>query len=362
MVSRREYLATVTVGIAGLVGGTGVSKTEVVSESAPRLVPEPSASTEIPARRKSAWRADEAQIPRQDRAAAAVPPYPPRPDPAADNPVLTADDVTDADAAFVADPFIFVTRDGDWHMFFEVLAEYGVVGHATSDDGVAWEYDRIVLDLESHTSFPYVFEYEGHRYLLCQRDGASTEVRLYRASAFPTEWELVTTLFDAETFGNRIGDNPVFCRDGRWWMFGYGYDGRLDAYYADELTGTWRPHGGNPVVSDRIEASRPAGRPVVREDDVVVFFQNVEDLYGEKVRAYRVTELTPDSYADEECDESPVLDGTAADQEDADEAWNSLRMHHYDPWYLGEGEGWRAAVDGTPADGEWSIGIYHVPE
>jgi hypothetical protein len=63
------------------------------------------------------------------------------------NPVITADDVTDASASFVADPFLF-HEDGKWYMFFEVFNTSngrGEIGLATSTDGLYWNYDQIVL-------------------------------------------------------------------------------------------------------------------------------------------------------------------------------------------------------------------------
>src|SRR5262245_17218664 len=63
------------------------------------------------------------------------------------NPILTAADVSDAAAAFVADPFL--ARDGaTWHLVFEVFdrdARRGAIGWATSVDLAAWRYERIVL-------------------------------------------------------------------------------------------------------------------------------------------------------------------------------------------------------------------------
>ena len=38
-------------------------------------------------------------------------------------------------------------------------------------------------------------------------------------------------------------------------------------------------------------------------------------------------------------------------------------MHHYDPWYRGEEEGWRIVVDGDKVDTpgpNWSIGVYET--
>ncbi len=57
------------------------------------------------------------------------------------NPILTARQVTDVRAAFVADPFL--VRDGSaWCLFFEVLtlpSRRGEIGLATSSDGTHWE-------------------------------------------------------------------------------------------------------------------------------------------------------------------------------------------------------------------------------
>jgi hypothetical protein len=51
-----------------------------------------------------------------------------------DNPVLTANNVTDIEALFVADPFI-VFKDGQYYMFFEVFNKkdmQGDIAYATS--------------------------------------------------------------------------------------------------------------------------------------------------------------------------------------------------------------------------------------
>ncbi|GAH50708.1 unnamed protein product, partial [marine sediment metagenome] len=81
------------------------------------------------------------------------------PCPDASNPVLTAADVTDVRASFVADPFMILSG-GVWHMFFEVMdaqRRLGVIGLATSDDARRWTYQRVVLAEPFHLSYPHVF-------------------------------------------------------------------------------------------------------------------------------------------------------------------------------------------------------------
>lgn len=102
------------------------------------------------------------------------------------NPVLTAGDVTDRDAEFVADPFMF-HEDGPWYMFFEVFdraALRGDISLASSLDGLHWTYDRIVLDESFHVSYPYVFK-AGNRYYMIPETNELDEVRIYKAKNFP---------------------------------------------------------------------------------------------------------------------------------------------------------------------------------
>lgn len=278
-----------------------------------------------------------------------------RPEPGPENPALEADDVLDGDAAFVADPFVFVSGDGVWHMFFEVVFDHGVVAHAVSlDHGRSWTYDQVVLERPYHMSFPYVFKWRGDHYMLPAE--VTSKVRLYRATTFPTEWEEAAVLFDSASLGPNVNDSVPFRWNDRWWLLAGGGTNDLHAFHARELTGQWTPHENNPVVENRPHGARPAGRPVVRDDHVLVPFQDVRPFYGAKVRAFRIDELTRTSYVDSELAQSPILEAV-----DGSDAWNSLRMHHFDPWYLGDGEGWRVAVDGDSGDG-WAIGVYDVPE
>lgn len=287
------------------------------------------------------------------------------PDPGVVNPVLTATDVTDYGwVDFVADPFCFVTESGEWHMFFEVCntnrTPDAVIGHATSpDEGTTWEYDQVVLNTGAHLSFPYVFEWEGTKYMIPEEGSThGTTVTLYEATDFPTQWEPAATLISND---HGTDDTVVFRWNDRWWaIVGESvFANRLRVYYSDSLRADdWTPHEANPVVTDRPWATRPAGRPIVDDDRILVFYQDCETQYGDKVRAFEITDLTPTTYADRELPESPLLEAT-----DDRFGWTSGRMHHVDPWYTGSR--WRCAVDGNIgfgrsvlSDNHWAIGMY----
>ncbi len=279
-----------------------------------------------------------------------------------DNPIITGRSVTDFGRVdYVADPFLMPTEN-NWHMFFEVYNRSkdptAVIGHATSRDGRVWRYDEIVLRENIHLSFPYVFRWKGKYYMVPdqQRNADEARVTLYRAESFPSVWEPVT---DIVYPGHRTSDNVVFYWDDHWWcLVGHEPSGSLYCYHSKVLEAdNWTPHPENPVVSGRPKASRPAGRPLLMSDGILVFYQDCADRYGERVYAKKIDRLTPRTFSEQTFQNSPVLRGTGM------VGWNSGRMHHIDLWALDDG--FVCAVDGdislgrnTWAGAQWSIGLY----
>jgi hypothetical protein len=264
--------------------------------------------------------------------------------------------------AFVADPFVVQDDDGCHHMFFEVrnseASPTAVIGHAESDDGLTWTYDQVVFETDTHLSFPHVFRQQNDYYMIPDQRYEKGVITLYRATEFPTGWQPVATV---QKLNRRTSDNVLCHYDDRWWCFlGYRSSGALYVYYADQLTtDDWTPHINNPVVENRPEAARPGGRPLIRDDHIIIFYQNTKDIYGTSVSAYKITELSRVGFSDEPLEPVPLLSGIGG------LGWNAGRMHHIDPWY-NDGR-FYCAVDGdirlgrhSWAGPQWSIGIYEL--
>ena len=265
------------------------------------------------------------------------------------NPVLTKSDVTDVEAAFVADPFLY-HEGNDWYMFFEVFehpTQRGRIGLARSSDGYNWSYDRIVLAEDFHLSYPYVFSYNGKYYMIPETYNVY-QIRLYEAQNFPYDWVHVATLLE----GHYWVDTSIFYYDNTWWMFSTDTS-RLTGflYYSDNLTSGWVEHPRSPYILNDSSKASPGGRAFVYNGNRIIRIVQKDDVsYGEQVRAFQVDVLTKTDYAESEISESPLLipGGTG---------WNADGMHHYDPWW--DGDNWIAVVDGIN-DGIWSIGIYEA--
>jgi len=264
------------------------------------------------------------------------------------NPVLSARDVTDVPAKFVADPFL-IQRDATWYMFFEVLNAdngRGEIGFASSDDTRHWRYGRIVLAEPFHLSYPYVFAADGIYYMIPE-SGAAQSVRLYKSDDFPTHWVFVDTLLS----GSAFADSSLVRFGNTWFLFTetrpYVND-TLGLYVADALTGPWRAHPQSPIVGNNPHSSRPAGRIVATNGTLLRFAQDDSPNYGTQVFGFEITTLTATTYAERPVGAAPIL-------RPGDDGWNAKGMHQIDAHQVGEHE-WIACVDG--AQRHWTVRVY----
>lgn len=256
------------------------------------------------------------------------------------NPVLKGGDVTDIVATYVADPFM-IRAGGMWHMFFEILPEEvakGVIGLASSGDGLKWNYRQVVLEEPFHLSYPCVFEFEGEHYMVPE-SLQDKSVRLYKAVDFPTRWEHACNLLeDVE-----LVDCTPLHHEGRWWLFaGCGSPpcraDTLRLFHAEHLTGPWLEHPQSPVISENPMIARPGGRVVAWDGRLFRFTQDCHPRYGLRVRAFEIHELTVDGYRESSAAAEPILQETKR-------GWNASGMHHVDPHKVENG-GCLACVDG----------------
>jgi len=253
------------------------------------------------------------------------------------NPILTAKDVTDVPADFVADPFM-IKDNSTWYMFLEVMnseTHQGDIGLAISNDGLNWIYKQIVLDESFHLSYPYVFKWKNGYYMIPESYQANS-IRLYEAVDFPTQWLFVGTLI----YGNYV-DSSIFRYDGRWWIFAEtNPEGNniLRLYYAEDLMGPWIEHPESPIIEGDANIARPGGKVLVFDGRIVRYAQDDDPTYGNQVRAFEITELTTLSYEEKEVPQNLTLKTSGT-------SWNTDGMHHIDPHQIDENK-WIACVDG----------------
>lgn len=251
-------------------------------------------------------------------------------------PVLSAKDVSDIPAEFLADPFMTRKQDA-WYMFFEVMNEKtqkGDIGLATSRDGLKWSYQQIVLSEPFHLSYPYVFQADGEYFMIPESYEANS-MRLYRADPFPLKWSYAGTLLEGPWV-----DSSIFFFEGRWWVFSNPVAPEnqvLELFYADAITGPWQRHPMSPLIANNNRIARGGGRVIILNGRPIRVTQDCFPFYGTGVRAFEVSLLTTSGYAEKELELSPILSA-------GEELWRRDGMHHIDPHFIHDG--WLACVDG----------------
>lgn len=253
------------------------------------------------------------------------------------HPLLQARDVTDLDAELVADPFLYRYQQ-QWYLFFEVLnrrRQLGEIAYASSHDGEQWHYQRRVLSEPFHLSYPHLLRWQGEHYMIPESH-QDESIRLYRATRFPDQWQLERRLLS----GHPFVDSTPFYHQQQWWIFtSTPHNDQLMLYYADTLQGPWHAHPASPVVHRNARISRPAGRVLHYQGQLIRLAQDDADGYGRAVRAFVITHLSRHRYTEQPLSGKPLIAAAGGMR------WNSRGMHHLDAWPQDDGR-WIAAVDG----------------
>lgn len=251
-------------------------------------------------------------------------------------PTITAQDVKDCNAIFVADPFL-IQHEGGWYVFYEVLpgeSRKGVIAYSYSEDGVTWKYGQVVLQTDYHLSYPYIFKVKDKIYMVPE-GGADGNIKLYEATHFPTEWTFVKELKKGQFY-----DASLFYYEDKWWMMAMGVSPQPNSmylFYAEDLLGEWQGHHLNPIITNNPMISRPGGRVYQENGRLIRFAQDGSKNYGRRLIAFEITQLTTTSYS-----EVQLRDVFGASE--TPHTWNQDGMHHLD--IQRDDQGYLVAVDG----------------
>jgi hypothetical protein len=127
------------------------------------------------------------------------------------------EDIPKAAGAHMADPFLVADNGVDW-LFFEDIPPGQKKGRISCvripEPGEDFPAPEVVLEGETHLSYPCVFRHEGE-YFMIPESCVSADVRLYRATRFPLEWQLECLLI--ENFA--LTDTTPLFLDGHWYFF-----------------------------------------------------------------------------------------------------------------------------------------------
>lgn len=166
-------------------------------------------------------------------------------------------------------------------------------------------------------------------------------VRLYQATEFPTQWTFVGNIMDNVQYV----DPMLIEQKGTWWLFAGESPVKtstLHLFYGPTMLGPWTRHPDSPIVSNDLDKARLGGRIIADDNRLLRYTQDGSPTYGYQLRAFEITELTPQRYSEQEVSTSPLLTPSGV-------GWNAHGMHHADVHRL-DTQHWIAVVDG------WTIG------
>jgi hypothetical protein len=197
-----------------------------------------------------------------------------------------------------ADPFLVDDGDRTWLFFEDYSFAEGRAAIAVAEiapDGRVGRARTVIAD-DVHLSYPYVFR-DGDETYMIPESGAAGAVRLYRATTFPTTWEVAHELSTEPAM-----DTSVIHHEDRWWFFTTLREPRggatmLMLYSAATLTGTWESHPQNPISLD-VRDSRGAGAIFRDGDRWIRPSQDGSRGYGHSFGFNEIETLSRSTYAE----------------------------------------------------------------
>lgn len=185
---------------------------------------------------------------------------------------------------FWADPHI--TRvNGTYYIFIEEYMKDKKKGHISvieMDEHGKWKAPIKVLEKQYHLSYPFIFDWNDKFYMIPE-SRANRTIDLYECSEFPHKWIFKQCLIDNVS----AVDTTLIHYSGKWWLFTAMAENEAAApnvelflFYTDDLiTGEWKAHSQNPIISD-VKCARPAGSLFVKEGKLFRPSQDCSMAYG----------------------------------------------------------------------------------
>lgn len=199
---------------------------------------------------------------------------------------------------FAADPFVFKTN-GYYNIFFEDFAfneQYGKISLITFDESFKLSDHKIILDTNSHLSYPFLFIENNKIYVFPE---ASKSGKL---SCYEYDPAAKSLNYLKEVIGLPLLDATILKYQNRYWLFGTlsGKDhyNKLYVFFSDNLLGPYDAHMNNPV-KDALNGARPAGNFIEVDGAIYRPAQNCENRYGESITINKIVSLNEFSLIEE---------------------------------------------------------------
>lgn len=200
---------------------------------------------------------------------------------------------------FFADPFICEKKNEILYVLaeeFDISNEYGKISLLAFSESFNLIEKKILLDNESHLSYPFIFKENGKIYVFPEA-GASGKLSCY---AYNNNDKKLTFL--KSVINLPIMDPSILKHNNKYWVFGTlkGAKSRseLHVFYSNNILGPYKQHPQNPVTNS-LNGSRPAGNFIIVDNVLYRPSQNCENKYGESITINKIITLNETVYTEE---------------------------------------------------------------
>lgn len=199
-------------------------------------------------------------------------------------------EVTAKSISGFADPFL-IEHSNKLYLFCEAIVnKKGEIWSAQVVDNKLTTIQKALIE-PFHMSFPNVFQFEEHFYMIPESSEDNT-VRLYKSTEFPSQWELHKILHR----GARFVDTNFLNLEGIYYWFTFDLDSNLSRlFYSHSLFSDWIEHNQSPFVSNR-----NAGNFLFEDEKILRPVQISKNHYGEAVKLMKIVTLNQHKFEEED--------------------------------------------------------------
>ena len=143
----------------------------------------------------------------------------------------------------IADPFLFSYKN-ELYLFYESQKKWygkGKLCMIKTSNLKDWSKEKIILKEPIHLSFPFVFEYADHLYMIPET-GQDGSIRIYENKDKTLEnWNLKAKIIDD---GKNWVDSSLIFDDGKFYLFStqmeFGQNYKQFLFVSDSITGPYK--------------------------------------------------------------------------------------------------------------------------
>ncbi len=199
-----------------------------------------------------------------------------------------------------ADPFFLQRENGTYELLIEDVVTrdgYGKIAWVQMDKHFRRTGHAIVLDTESHLSYPYIFRDNGKVYLFPESSEAG------KLSCYTYDPVTRSAAFAGDILDLPLLDTNVIRWKGKYWIIGVtrekgGENYELQCFFSRHLTGPYTAHPGNPLLTG-LDGTRAAGNFIEVDGEWYRPAQNCREEYGKSISIYRVKRLDETGFEQE---------------------------------------------------------------